>query len=268
MIELLVVIAIIAILAAVIFPVFAQAKTAAKGTASISNAKQIGTSMILYSADYDDYAVLVGRVDPSAPIVLSGNGTYYWPALLQPYIKNVAMFQDPLRSPEGSFQGAPISDSQLATTQFGYAFTIHSPWTAGFTGNFASPISSTAVANPADTILVTSKKVRGAGADWLMVNTGVWAANAINPPYCGTIVCIPNQRWGNSVPMYSGHSFEEGVETGGVAFPKTQRSCVVWSDSHANWRRAEQLAVGTTWRRGVSGVVTITDQSQYLWDTE
>ncbi len=54
LIELLVVIAIIAILAAILFPVFAQAKVAAKKTASISNVKQMGTSVAIYLADYDD----------------------------------------------------------------------------------------------------------------------------------------------------------------------------------------------------------------------
>ncbi len=54
LIELLVVIAIIAILAAILFPVFAQAKEAAKKTQSISNVKQVGTSMHLYAGDYDD----------------------------------------------------------------------------------------------------------------------------------------------------------------------------------------------------------------------
>jgi prepilin-type N-terminal cleavage/methylation domain-containing protein len=54
LIELLVVIAIIAILAAILFPVFAQAKIAAKKTQAISNAKQSGTAMLLYSGDADD----------------------------------------------------------------------------------------------------------------------------------------------------------------------------------------------------------------------
>ena len=54
LIELLVVIAIIAILAAILFPVFAQAKTAAKKTQSISNAKQLGTATNIYLSDYDD----------------------------------------------------------------------------------------------------------------------------------------------------------------------------------------------------------------------
>ena len=55
LIELLVVIAIIAILAAILFPVFARAKESAKKTADLSNLKQIGLGIITYSADYDDY---------------------------------------------------------------------------------------------------------------------------------------------------------------------------------------------------------------------
>jgi prepilin-type N-terminal cleavage/methylation domain-containing protein len=55
LIELLVVIAIIAILAAILFPVFAQAKTAAKKTADLSNMKQSALGTVMYSADSDDY---------------------------------------------------------------------------------------------------------------------------------------------------------------------------------------------------------------------
>ena len=54
LIELLVVIAIIAILAAILFPVFAQAKAAAKKTACLSNLKQIGIGFMLYQGDQDD----------------------------------------------------------------------------------------------------------------------------------------------------------------------------------------------------------------------
>src|SRR3954462_1190862 len=63
LIELLVVIAIIAILAALLFPVFARAKESAKKTACISNLKQIGDAIIMYEGDYDD--VFPHAVDPS-----------------------------------------------------------------------------------------------------------------------------------------------------------------------------------------------------------
>jgi prepilin-type N-terminal cleavage/methylation domain-containing protein len=64
LIELLVVIAIIAILAAILFPVFAQAKLAAKKTAGLNQTKQIGTAMHIYLADYDDVFFMY-RVGPN-----------------------------------------------------------------------------------------------------------------------------------------------------------------------------------------------------------
>ncbi|MFN3962749.1 MAG: prepilin-type N-terminal cleavage/methylation domain-containing protein, partial [Fimbriimonadaceae bacterium] len=62
LIELLVVIAIIAILAAILFPVFAQAKEAAKNTALLNNTKQMGVAANIYSADYDDLMPAMGTV--------------------------------------------------------------------------------------------------------------------------------------------------------------------------------------------------------------
>jgi prepilin-type N-terminal cleavage/methylation domain-containing protein len=65
LIELLVVIAIIAILAAILFPVFAQAKLAAKETAGLSNAKQMGLAALMYVNDYDDTFPLAGVLRPT-----------------------------------------------------------------------------------------------------------------------------------------------------------------------------------------------------------
>jgi len=80
LIELLVVIAIIAILAAILFPVFAQAKLAAKKTTSTSNEKQINLGLQMYLTDYDD----------QVPQSQYGVGDFQvsWAAMIYPYIKN------------------------------------------------------------------------------------------------------------------------------------------------------------------------------------
>jgi prepilin-type N-terminal cleavage/methylation domain-containing protein/prepilin-type processing-associated H-X9-DG protein len=92
LIELLVVIAIIAILAAILFPVFAQAKAAAKKTADLNNQKQIVTAMLLYANDADDHSP-VSHHDLEEGETIDDLYTWYTP--LQPYIKNDQVFKDP-----------------------------------------------------------------------------------------------------------------------------------------------------------------------------
>ena len=88
LIELLVVIAIIAILAAILFPVFAQAKVAAKKTSVLSNSKQFGVAQLMYASDADDL------FSPA----MTYNGEWKmesWAVLCQPYIKNYGLLMDP-----------------------------------------------------------------------------------------------------------------------------------------------------------------------------
>jgi prepilin-type N-terminal cleavage/methylation domain-containing protein/prepilin-type processing-associated H-X9-DG protein len=102
LIELLVVIAIIAILAAILFPVFAQAREKARSTACLSNLKQIGTATQMYLQDYDER--LFFRASTSSPSVSRSGAivpsnqalwqVYWWNALM-PYIKNQQIFTCP-----------------------------------------------------------------------------------------------------------------------------------------------------------------------------
>jgi len=79
LIELLVVIAIIAILAAILFPVFAQAREKARGTTCLSNSKQMGLAMMMYSQDYDEGYPQGWYAGPPQA---------WWLTLIQPYTKD------------------------------------------------------------------------------------------------------------------------------------------------------------------------------------
>ena len=83
LIELLVVIAIIAILAAILFPVFAQAREKARAITCISNCKQLGLASTMYTQDYDETLV------PAHINSCDGSGRGTWMSLLNPYMKNV-----------------------------------------------------------------------------------------------------------------------------------------------------------------------------------
>jgi prepilin-type N-terminal cleavage/methylation domain-containing protein/prepilin-type processing-associated H-X9-DG protein len=104
LIELLVVIAIIAILAAILFPVFAQAREKARAASCLSNTKQIGLAFVQYASDYDgllmdgEWAAGIsgnnvgGWPITTTKIVDEKNG---WPAYIMPYVKNRQVFDCP-----------------------------------------------------------------------------------------------------------------------------------------------------------------------------
>jgi prepilin-type N-terminal cleavage/methylation domain-containing protein/prepilin-type processing-associated H-X9-DG protein len=111
LIELLVVIAIIAILAAILFPVFAQARSKARQASCLSNMKQVGLALMMYSQDYDE--TLPGNEHPGAgasqplgwmqPFDAANPMTYrVWAREVVPYTKNMAVFRCPEAKPRSS----------------------------------------------------------------------------------------------------------------------------------------------------------------------
>src|SRR5437773_7540417 len=85
LIELLVVIAIIAILAAILFPVFAQTREKARQANCQSNLKNLALAILMYAQDYDEHLPLYNYPQPTG-------GNLRWGALIEPYVKNLQIF--------------------------------------------------------------------------------------------------------------------------------------------------------------------------------
>jgi prepilin-type N-terminal cleavage/methylation domain-containing protein len=94
LIELLVVIAIIAILAAILFPVFAEARENARKSACLSNMRQISSSILMYLQDYDESFPL-NRYSRNGCCTGSSQLLYTWREAVLPYTKNTGIFKDP-----------------------------------------------------------------------------------------------------------------------------------------------------------------------------
>ena len=139
LIELLVVIAIIAILAAILFPVFAQAKAAAKTAACLGNVKQIALAGLMYANDYDDVILPSYMHHQPSPWELSSaygqnNGYSFWTDIIQPYTHsgNVTMAQYQQRQGNGIFNDPGETENLLnsSSCQPGYGSYA---WRTGFT---------------------------------------------------------------------------------------------------------------------------------------
>jgi prepilin-type N-terminal cleavage/methylation domain-containing protein len=124
LIELLVVIAIIAILAAILFPVFAQAKEAAKKISCLSNMKQIGLAHAIYANDYDDCYV-EPFIDPPAYSGYTYPQTHSWLYSIAPYIKSTQM----MTCPDNPY--AKNQDVDLEPEPISYCY-LDDPWTNGY----------------------------------------------------------------------------------------------------------------------------------------
>lgn len=118
LIEVLVVIAIVSLLAAILFPVFTQAKEAAKRTSCLSNANQVGLGFVMYCTDYDDTTPLVESYFGPSPYSID-----YWQQL-QPYVKSVDVFF----CPDDAFTGCDATESLPISTPGGRCISYGSNW--------------------------------------------------------------------------------------------------------------------------------------------
>ncbi|MHB8994135.1 MAG: prepilin-type N-terminal cleavage/methylation domain-containing protein [Armatimonadota bacterium] len=146
LIELLVVIAIIAILAAILFPVFAKAREKARQSSCLSNVKQLMLGILQYAQDYDER--LPGRrknsvtAPPAGTYTCNPAGTYAisWMSLVQPYIKNTQILVCPSYGNTTGYGYNPCGDGDTGNPSLGAftspasTFKIGDSWSQGLKG--------------------------------------------------------------------------------------------------------------------------------------
>lgn len=135
LIELLVVIAIIAILAAILFPVFAQAREKARSASCLSNTRQIGLAVMMYLQDWDERTCHTHH-DLEPPETIANLYTWYQP--LQPYIKNSSIFRCPSMNDTPTLFPYPVTLTDWLTYRTDYlinGFFAH----GAFIGMFSRP---------------------------------------------------------------------------------------------------------------------------------
>lgn len=176
LVELLTVIAIIALLAAILFPVFAEARGSARNTSDLSNLRQIGVALMLYVQDHDERYVPVGSwndpsvtpyTNPDAPapgILWQG-----WGLRLLPYVKSRDIFHSPWMPDKATWWTGPCATSNGMKLTNTYQYN----WFLGRDGSYpfdfgddmythtpnglplTTPVSMAEVSSPAGTVAFT-----------------------------------------------------------------------------------------------------------------
>jgi prepilin-type N-terminal cleavage/methylation domain-containing protein/prepilin-type processing-associated H-X9-DG protein len=216
LIELLVVIAIIAILAAILFPVFAQAREKARQAACLSNEKQIGLALKMYVQDYDETYPLSlhngwGGGGGCAAATVSATGKeFHWQGRLEPYVKNGQVFVCPsgINTGEDQFYVPWQTASGGLGGRYGFSYKPNrniifqysdSCNTAGFP-DIRGPVTEAGIPRTADTIAFVDSAWNGYEVEPGQVDRGgtAGANGMVSASFDGTFNAtgVPNkQNW-------------------------------------------------------------------------
>ena len=246
LIELLVVIAIIAILASILFPVFAQAKEAAKKTASLSNLKQLGTSIALYTGDNDDVMFQTYYFGNSGQTTPDNYGAFRWPWLLTPYTKNMAIFRSPSDVTDLSLSSCSGGCRDPKNPYYGYLWGLFPSY--GYNWFFLSPDPLWDSSQPytnASTARSVGQSLTGLGdpANTLMLADSTYG-DSTNPSVIGMgyYTVNPPAMWTGAPPITR--------SSYGFVWPRHNNAAnTVWADFHAKLTPISRLNDTRLWDR-------------------
>lgn len=282
LIELLVVIAIIAILAAILFPVFAQAKAAARKTSCISNTKQIGLATQMYMGDNDDVLPLIQTTGSFDANPMNPDSNFH--LLIMPYIKTQEILASPgdgTGAQAREYNGVPVNPGgksyQDAQRRYNYAMKSNYGVNAQFLapGGLNCPedfragsVNGNQAASPAETVL-TATSAWDRGPNGAPKDGGIWMIDApcvlssdgfdMRPPRPGGC----SQYYSQSYGWYPSRK-NDWTEFGGVFGLHGGRVTLGWLDGHASSKPMSFATQGCDVRDGWAG--RLTDDSKYIWD--
>ncbi len=256
LIELLVVIAIIAILAAILFPVFAQAREKARQIACLSNTKQLGIAIMQYTQDYDEQFPVTMIFDFSAfdPTQVASST---WPEQISPYIKEFKAYQcpdDSITADTGwghSISYASNSYMRYENAAPGYVneprgiIGISAARNGGWlTGDRGTSLAS--VGFPADTIMIAEKHssdfVQHGANSWVGANSVLfWPINLFMADSTSAVGSGAYAGWGSIIPNGAATSTAYPLgPNGGVSTKHAEQANFLFADGHAKSMRPAQ----------------------------
>jgi prepilin-type N-terminal cleavage/methylation domain-containing protein/prepilin-type processing-associated H-X9-DG protein len=220
LIELLVVISIIAVLAAILFPVFARARENARRASCLGNLQQIGLGIMQYVQDYDE-------TYPSCTRYLSGTtGTVYYYQEIMPYVKNYEIFRCP-----SSSAGSGPADSSYDWSGPNYSYVN--------AGNYGANRVMMRISTDVNSVYVKLSAVASPSTTYLLMDFGILqispqrvvspaAASEYLPGVGALGVPLPAGTYDRFVS-----DFQSGRHFGGVN--------VLFADGHAKWNKSSEV---------------------------
>jgi prepilin-type N-terminal cleavage/methylation domain-containing protein/prepilin-type processing-associated H-X9-DG protein len=228
LIELLVVIAIIAILAAILFPVFARARENARRASCQSNLKQIGLGLLQYSQDYDERMVYGRQELASTPVRTT------WYHQVQPYIKSYQLFKcssDSRTSSGNSYWQAGL------TPQAGSSYVYNAQMDGQSLAAVTNPVATMAAADGATQVATGTPATDP--LKWTIKNNAWMMKQTADGDMTGT-----NDDWGGPAPRHL-DTVNVLWADGHVKAHRLEKVYRVGSGETSNCLRLDQSAAGT-----------------------